>query len=115
MSEFQLRFLFAKDPKIMGAVLRVVNRAISTYLLKKAGFTKKFGSKTGSVTFIQRFGGSLNLNIHFHMMYLDGVYTFDEGKSKFHFITPPLWGRGTICNFTPDSFSGSYYYLAVGG
>ena len=86
---FQLRFLFAKDPKIMGVVLQVVNRAISTYLLKKAGFTKKSGSKTGSVTFIQRFGGSLNLNIHFHMMYLDGVYTFDEGRAKFHFITPP--------------------------
>ena len=86
---YQLRFLFAKDPKVMGEVLTVVNRAISTYLIKKAGLTKKSGAKTGSVTFIQRFGGSLNLNIHFHMMILDGVYTFNEGPSKFHFITPP--------------------------
>ena len=74
---FQLRLFFGKDPKIMGEVLKVVNRAISTPLLKKAGFTKKSGSKTGAVTFIQRFGGSLNLNIHFHMMYLDKVHTFD--------------------------------------
>ena len=86
---YQLRFLFAKDPKVMGEVLTVVNRAISTYLIKKAGLTKKSGAKTGSVTFIQRFGGSLNLNIHFHMMVLDGVYTFNEGRAKFHFITPP--------------------------
>ena len=38
-------------------------------------------AKTGFVTFIQRFGGSLNLNIHFHMLCLDGVYTFPEEKA----------------------------------
>ena len=86
---FQMRFLFAKDPKVMGEVLTIVHRAISTYLIKKVGLTKKSGAKTGSVTFIQRFGGSLNLNIHFHMMCLDGVYTFHEGKTHFHSITPP--------------------------
>ena len=59
---FQLRFLSAQDPKIMGEVLKVINRAPSTQLLKKAGFTKKSGSKAGAMTFIQRFGGSLNLN-----------------------------------------------------
>ena len=64
-------------------------RAISTYLIKKAGLKKKSGAKTGSVTFIQRFGGSLNLNIHFHILYLNGVYTFEQNKASFHFITPP--------------------------
>ena len=86
---FPLRLLLAKEPKLIGDVLAVVNRALSTYLIKKAGLTKKSGAKTGSVSFIQRFGGSLNLNIHFHMMYLDGVYTFDQEKAKFHFLTPP--------------------------
>ena len=86
---FPLRFLFAKDPKLMGDVLNLVHRAISTYLIKKAGLKKKSGAKTGSVTFIQRFGGSLNLNIHFHIMYLNGVYTFEQEKPHFHFISPP--------------------------
>jgi hypothetical protein len=31
-------------------------------------------AKSGAVTLIQRFGGALNLNIHFHMLFLDGVY-----------------------------------------
>ncbi len=31
-------------------------------------------ARTGAVTLIQRFGGSLNLNIHFHVLMLDGVY-----------------------------------------
>ena len=85
---FPLRLLLAKEPKLIGDVLAVVNRALSTYLIKKAGLTKRSGAKTGSVSFIQRFGGSLNLNIHFHMMYLDGVYTFDQGKSQVPFSNP---------------------------
>ena len=86
---FPLRFLFAKDPQLMRDVLNLVHRVISTYLIKKAGLKKKSGAKTGSVTFIQRFGGSLNLNIHFHIMYLNGVYTFEQEKPHFHFISPP--------------------------
>ena len=31
-------------------------------------------AKTGAVTLIQRFGSALNLNVHFHMLFLDGVY-----------------------------------------
>ena len=73
----------------MGEVLSLVNRTLSTFLIKKAGLTRKSGARTGSVTFIQRFGGSLNLNIHFHMMFPDGVYSFENGRSKFHFTTPP--------------------------
>jgi hypothetical protein len=28
----------------------------------------------GSVTFLQRFGGSLNLNLHYHVIFLEGVF-----------------------------------------
>ena len=47
---FQLRFLFAKDPRVMGEILNLVNRVLSTFLIKKAGLTKKSGARTGSVT-----------------------------------------------------------------
>jgi ribosomal protein S27E len=71
---FPLRFLFASKPKVMTRVLGIVYRAIATHLAHKAGFTKPL-SQTGAVTLIQRFGSALNLNIHFHMLFLDGVYT----------------------------------------
>lgn len=29
------------------------------------------------MTLIQRFGSTLNLNVHFHMLFLDGVYLVD--------------------------------------
>ena len=48
-------------------------REASVRLIRKAGYTKTT-AQTGAVTLIQRFGGTLNLNIHFHMLFLDGVY-----------------------------------------
>ncbi len=48
------------------------------------GFTVASGAKTGAVTLIQRFGSALNLNIHFHMLCLDGAYSFDRERPRFH-------------------------------
>lgn len=36
------------------------------------------------VTFIQRFGSKLNLNVHLHVLALDGAYSFERGKARFH-------------------------------
>lgn len=70
---YLLRFLLANNPQVMGSVLGIVVRVISTHLIKKAGF-KKSTAKTGVVTLIQRFGSALNLNLHFHALFIDGVY-----------------------------------------
>jgi hypothetical protein len=57
-------------------VLGVVYRTISRHLLHKAGLARSSGA-TGAVTLVQRFGSALNLNVHFHMLFLDGVYLVD--------------------------------------
>jgi len=81
---FPLRFLFASQPKIMGKALGIIYRTIATHLTRKAGCTKKI-AQTGAVTLTQRFGGALNLNVHFHMLFLDGVYVDTAGSStRFH-------------------------------
>ena len=86
---FQLRYLFASRPELMGRVLGIVHRALSAHLIQKAGFTRKT-AQTGAVTLIQRFGSALNLNVHFHMLFLDGVYTTTPwGKSRFHRTNAP--------------------------
>ncbi len=86
----QLRLLLAIRPKIMGQALHITHDAISKYLCKKARF-KKSQAKTGAVTLIQRFGGSINLNIHFHQLYIDGVYELDANQqpSIFHMTPAP--------------------------
>jgi hypothetical protein len=58
----------------MGEVLAIVWRAMAGRLIRKAGLTWATG-QTAAVTLIQRFGSALNLNIHFHMLCLDGAYT----------------------------------------
>ncbi len=86
---FQLRFLLARHPELMGKILGIVYRALSTHLIKQAGFTKAT-AQTGAVTLIQRFGSALNLNVHYHMLFLDGVYAEDdEGRQRFHRVKAP--------------------------
>jgi hypothetical protein len=43
------------------------------------------------VTFIQRFGSALNLNIHFHMLFIDGIYIdgFNKEKQVFKRVKAP--------------------------
>jgi hypothetical protein len=86
---FQLRFLFASRTEIMGRVLGIVYRVIATDLVRKAGYTHDT-ARTGAVTLIQRFGSALNLNIHFHMLFLDGVYVdARHGAARFRWVKAP--------------------------
>lgn len=86
---FPLRFLCASRPEIMGRVLGIVYRVIAAHLIKQAGFTKKI-ARTGAVTLIQRFGSALNLNLHFHMLFLDGVYVErPNGTARFRWVKAP--------------------------
>jgi hypothetical protein len=64
---FPLRFLFASRPEIMGRVLGIVYRVLSTHLTRMAGHAVST-AHSGAVTLIQRFGGALNLNVHLMCM-----------------------------------------------
>jgi hypothetical protein len=77
-----LRMLFARQPQALSNCLSIINRAIETDLIKRAGLARKSGAKGGMVTLIQRFGSALNLNVHLHMLSLDGVYTGGEQGGK---------------------------------
>lgn len=86
---FPLRFLFASRPEVMGQVLGIVYRCIATHLIKKAGFSRTT-AQAGAVTLIQRFGSALNLNVHFHMLFLDGVYIErPDGALRFRWLAAP--------------------------
>jgi hypothetical protein len=91
---FPLRFLFASQPAIMGRVLGIVYRAIATHLIHKAGYTRKT-AHTGAVTLIQCFGSALNLNLHFHMLFLDGVYIAGANgtSARFHRVNEASSGE----------------------
>jgi len=73
--------------------LPIVFRTIATHLTHKAGLTKPM-AQTGAVTLIQRFGSALNLNIHFHMLFLDGVYTSGANGQAIRFLQVKAPGKG---------------------
>ena len=75
--------------KVMSRVLTIVHRVISTFLDQTVGRTVKSGTQSGAVTLIQRFGSALNLNLHFHMLYLNGVY---DANGYFWPVKPPTPG-----------------------
>jgi len=77
---FALRYLLATRPEVVTQVLGIVYRAISGHLIRKAGLTRSSGV-TGAVTLIQRFGSALNLNVHFHLLVLDGAYRREAGNN----------------------------------
>ncbi len=90
---YLLRFLLASRPAIMGRVLGIVYCCLATHLLKKAGLTRKV-AQVGAVALIQRFGSALNLNIHYHMLFLEGVYADQPyGRLRFHQTKAPTAGE----------------------
>jgi hypothetical protein len=47
-------------------------------------------TQCGAVTFIQRFGGAANLNVHMHMICVDGVYAPEvDGSPRFYRLRQP--------------------------
>jgi hypothetical protein len=83
---YNLRYLFAYNKKALSKALEISVRVINGFYKKRGKIQEVENPKAGSVTLIQRFGGSLNLNIHFHILYPDGV--FDE-LGEFHMIDLP--------------------------
>jgi hypothetical protein len=47
-------------------------------------------AQTGSVTFVQRYGDGLNLNVHFHLLSLDGwFHRASDGDLAFERVASP--------------------------
>jgi hypothetical protein len=84
----------AFDAPLLGAVLRIFTETVATWYRKRAA--KQCGttnSECGGITVIQRASSDLRLNLHFHTLFLDGVYlriAADENASPvFHAAPPP--------------------------
>ena len=64
----------AYDPEVAQRILTIWTRELQAVLARWS--QRAYGStgESGSVTFIQRFGGDLPPNPHFHTIAVDGVY-----------------------------------------
>jgi hypothetical protein len=87
-----LRYRVAYDRNLCSDVLGVFIRTVSRSLRRRA--KRHLGidcGQSGSVTQIQRWGGAANLNVHYHAVFLDGVYADPEntGAPEFYPLPAP--------------------------
>ena len=86
---YVFRFTMASNQEFLRSALAIFHRAINAHYIKKAKEEKLNNPKVGAITVVQRFGGALNLNVHFHSIYTDGVFYEDEkGKEAFKEMIP---------------------------
>ena len=86
---YAYRFLLARRPEFLRKALAIFHRAINQHYIKKAKVLNLKNPKVGAITVIQRFGGGLNLNVHFHTIYTDGVFHENyQGEEVFREIIP---------------------------
>lgn len=87
---FRLRYRLAWDHDLCRAVAGIFGRVVMRALQQRATWRGVADGRSGAVMVIQRFGGALNLNLHFHALVLDGVFTrAGEDPLVFH-ETPRL-------------------------
>ena len=87
---YRLRYLLAWDHGLSRAVLAVHVRALLDFYRDQARSHGIPDGRTGTLTVIQRFGGGLNLNMHFHTLAFDGVFVRSPARPlEFQPALPP--------------------------
>lgn len=85
-----IRRLMARDYTLITAILNIVIRALYAYQRRMARRTGHRGAKCASVTFVQRFGGAVNSNVHFHVLAPDAVFMPGETEDDVLRMVPLL-------------------------
>ena len=101
---FALRYRLAYDSSLVRDALQIFVRSIFASIRRRAGIAaSNRQARCGAVAFIQRFSDALNLDPHFHVLALDGIYVVDgEGEPVFRRLPRrvmpklPAWRSGFI-------------------
>jgi hypothetical protein len=84
-----LRLVLARDPEKARWVGQLVVRAIGAWQRRVARARGLVAPRTGAVVFRQRFGGLVNLNVHYHLVIPDGVFVDDGEHLRFVMLAVP--------------------------
>ncbi len=89
-----MRYWLSSNPKLVTSVLEILMRSLRSFYRKRAIREGRKNGETGAITFIQRFGSALNLNVHFHILFLDGVFCPSPESEK-----PVFWASNPPTDF----------------
>lgn len=76
--------------KVMATFVNELSRSLKKRAKKLLGLRSVSQAQTGAVCAVQRTDSALRLNVHSHVLALDGVYVRDpDGQLKFHTLPTP--------------------------
>lgn len=85
-----VRFALARDKRLAARVIGIWLRALGTLHRRRARERGTLVARTAAVTFVQRFGTALDLNVHLHTVLPDGVFEVqDDDNPTFVSLPPP--------------------------
>ena len=87
-----LRYWMHSNKKLFAKIHSLVIKQLHTYYKQKAQTMGLAESTPGSISFTQRWGSALNLNVHFHTLCLEGVFVEPakpDGSIRFEQLPPP--------------------------
>jgi len=94
---FELSLLAATKPEVLRALARIHAEELARHYKRAAKKNGEVGKlHAGAVTFVQRFGSSLNLHVHLHTCALDGVYVEGEDGHAPRFVPAPPPSRAEL-------------------
>ncbi|MGH9363861.1 MAG: transposase [Thermoanaerobaculia bacterium] len=80
------------------------SRVLLEYYRRQAHGRGIRDGRTGTLTVIQRFGGGLNLSVHFHTLVLDGVFSRALGAGLAFFPTVAPSGSTATSGDSPHGW-----------
>lgn len=83
-----LRFRLAVDRKLFSALISTYLRTLFAWQRRRGRALGIRDGQTGAVTFVQRFGGALNLHLHAHSLLPDGLFVPDS-EDRLTFVPLP--------------------------
>ena len=82
---YRVWLLCAYEPDTCASVRGILVRAVSGYDEQRARRQGRPRPRAGAVAFVQRFDSGLRLNVHFHVLWLDGVHAHELGSGRAEF------------------------------
>jgi hypothetical protein len=89
-----LRYWMSSSKDLTATVHTIIRTTVAQYYVNQAvkRGVERQKVQPGSVTFIQCFGSAMNLHLHFHCVFFEGVYLDRSGrglKPRFLKVEPP--------------------------
>jgi len=87
---WELRYHLATDSAFLSQALRVFLRTITAWLRLRGRRAGMKEGQVGALSFLQRFGGILNLNPHIHSIVTDGLFVENPDSADGQLVFCPL-------------------------